>query len=95
AFPGSRLAVSPELELGLFWAGASVPVTLQLWRGTGIYTSPRISNWGAEVTPFIPVGLTSELFGGLVLRAEAELSWANFQYYNRRLHWGFAVAHQW
>ena len=95
ALPGSRLAVSPELELGLFWAAASVPVTLHLWQGTGIYTSPRIGNWGAEVTPFIPVGVTSELFGGFVLRAEAELSWANFQYYNRRLHWGFAVAQQW
>ena len=95
AFPGGRLAVSPELELGLFWAAASVPMTLRLWQGTGIYTSPRLGNWGAEVTPFIPVGVTSELFLGLVLRAEAQLSWANFQYYNRRVHWGFAVAHQW
>jgi hypothetical protein len=95
AFPGSRLAVSPELELGLFWAAASLPMTLRLWHGTGIYTSPRLGNWGAEVTPFLPIGVTSELFHGLVLRAEAQLSWANFQYYNRRVHWGFAVAHQW
>jgi hypothetical protein len=92
----SRLvSVAGELEVGLFWAGAALPASVRLWRSVTVYTTPRLSNWGAEVTPFIPVGLSGELGKAVVLRAEAQLSWAGFEYYNRRLHWGVAVAHEW
>jgi hypothetical protein len=87
--------ISPEAELGFAWGALGLPVSLEPYRGVVIYTAPRIGNWGDEVTPFIPLGLGGELFGGFVLRAEVQVSWAEFQYYNRRVHWGFAAAQQW
>jgi hypothetical protein len=92
---GRWLALAAEVEGGLFWAAASVPVTLRLWHGTALYSAPRLGTWGPELTPFIPLGLSVQVAETLALRAEAQLSWADFQYYNRRLHWGLAVAHQW
>lgn len=86
---------SGELELGLFWAAASLPASLRLWPGAQLYTAPRIGNWGSALTPFLPLGLSAEIAGATFLRAEAQVSWSNFQYYNRRVHWGLAVAHQW
>lgn len=90
-----RVDMAAEAELGLFWASLSLLGSLELWQGTAAYCSPRIGNWGPDVTPFIPVGLSSELLDSMVLRAEAQLSWADFEGYNRRLHWGLALAHQW
>jgi hypothetical protein len=95
AFRSQRVDMAAEVEVGLFWASLSVLGSLELWHGTALYCSPRIGNWGPDVTPFIPVGLSSELFDGIALRAEAQLSWADFEGYNRRLHWGLALAHQW
>lgn len=95
ALRSKHVDVAGELELGLFWASAAVLGSLELWHGTAVYCSPRVGNWGPDVTPFIPVGLTSEIFDSMVLRAEAQLSWADFEGYNRRLHWGLALAHQW
>jgi hypothetical protein len=95
AVQSSRFAVSTELELGFAWAAASASASLRLWPGVLIYTSPRLGNWGSELTPFLPVGLAAEIFDATVLRAEVQASWSDFQYYNRRIHWGLAVAHQW
>jgi hypothetical protein len=95
AVSGQRISLAGELEVGLFWAGAAIPASVRLWRSVSVYTAPRLSNWGPEVTPFIPAGVSAEIAGTVVLRAEAQLSWAGFQYYNRRLHWGLAVAHEW
>jgi len=89
------VALAAEVEGGLFWGGVSVPVALRLWRGAALYTAPRLGTWGPELTPFIPLGLSVQVAQTLALRAEAQVSWPDFQYYNRRLHWGLAVAHQW
>jgi hypothetical protein len=90
-----RVALAVELEAGLFYAGVSVPVALGLWSGSALYCSPRLGNWGPDITPFLPCGLTVEVVDGFSVRAEGQVSWAEFQYYNRRVHWGFAVVHQW
>jgi hypothetical protein len=90
-----RVALAVELELGLFYAGVSIPAALGLWPGGALYCSPRLGNWGPDVTPFLPCGLAVEIIDGFSVRAEGQLSWAEFQYYNRRAHWGFAVAHHW
>jgi hypothetical protein len=95
AFQSSRFALSTELQLGFVWAAASASASVRLWPGGLIYTSPRLGNWGSEVTPFLPVGLAAEIIEGTVVRAEMQVSWSDFQYYNRRIHWGVAVAHQW
>jgi hypothetical protein len=87
--------VSGELELGLFWAAASVPASLRLWPGAQLYTAPRLGSWGSQLTPFLPLGLSAEIVGATIVRAEAQVSWSDFQYYNRRVHWGLALAHQW
>jgi hypothetical protein len=89
------VALAGEAELGLVWAGISLPASLRIWRGLALYTTPRLSNWGPSVAPFIPVGLSAKIADALIVRAEAQLSWADFQYYNRRLHWGIGLAHEW
>jgi hypothetical protein len=90
----SWFALAGEAEAGLFWAGISVPVSLRVWR-LALYSTPRLSNWGPNVTPFIPVGLSVKIADALIVRGEAQLTWADFQYYNRRVHWGVAIAHEW
>lgn len=92
---GKRAALAAEVEGGVAWGAVGVPATLRLWRGSALYTAPRLGTWGSEITPFIPLGLSAPIARSIALRAEAELSWAGFRYYNRRLHWGFAIAHQW
>ena len=47
------------------------------------------------MTPFLPLGVSAQILETLSLRAEGQVSWADFKYYNRRVHWGLAVAHQW
>jgi hypothetical protein len=92
---GQRAALAAEVEGGFAWAAVGAPATLQLWRGLALYTAPRLGTWGSDITPFVPLGVSAQIARSLALRAEAELSWADFRYYNRRLHWGFAIAHQW
>lgn len=92
---GSRAALAAEVEGGVAWAALGVPATLRLWRGGALYTAPRLGTWGSELTPFVPLGISAQIARSVALRAEAELSWADFRYYNRRLHWGLAIAHQW
>lgn len=92
---GRWAALATEVEGGLFWAAFSVPMSFRVWRSNVLYTAPRLGTWGPEITPFIPLGASVQIAETLALRAEAELSWAGFEYYNRRLHGGLAIAHQW
>lgn len=92
---GQRAALAAEVEGGVAWAAVGVPATLRLWRGTALYTAPRLGTWGSDITPFVPLGVSAQIARSMALRAEAEVSWADFRYYNRRVHWGFAIAHQW
>lgn len=91
----SRVNVAAEAELGFAWGAFSIPLSVTLSQRVAAYCSPRVGNWGPEVTGFLPCGVSGELWDGFVLRGEAELSWADFQYYNRRLHLGLAVVQQW
>lgn len=92
---GQRAALAAEVEGGWAWGAVAVPATLRLWRGSALYTAPRLGTWGSDITPFVPLGISLSLARSLAVRAEAQLSWADFRYYNRRLHWGFAIAHEW
>jgi hypothetical protein len=92
---GQRVALAAEVEGGVAWAAVGVPATLRIWRGSALYTAPRLGTWGSDITPFVPLGVSASITRSLAVRAEAQLSWADFRYYNRRLHWGFAIAHQW
>lgn len=89
------LTLAAEVEGGFAWGAVSLPVALRVYDGFGVYCSPRIGNWGAALTPFLPCGVQGELVDGVIVRGELQLSWADFEAYNRRAHWGLALAHQW
>jgi hypothetical protein len=90
----SRFSASAEAELGVLWGALSLPVSLRFDR-VQPYCAPRIGTWGPDLTGFLPCGLSLGPWQGFALRGELELSWADFAYYNRRLHLGIAVAQQW
>jgi hypothetical protein len=83
-----------EGELGYAWGAISLPLaagpTEEIW----VYTSPRLGTWGDSLTPFLPLGLSVEPVEAFVLRAEGQVSWEDFKYYNRRVHVGLAGAYQ-
>lgn len=87
--------VAAELEAGFAWAALSLPLAWHPSEPLGLYCSPRLGNWGPELTGFVPCGASVQLGGGVVLRGELQLSWADFAHYNRRLHAGVGIAHQW
>jgi hypothetical protein len=89
------LVAAAEAEAGFLWAGVAAPVGVRIAELGALYCTPRLGNWGPALTPFLPCGAEAKLMEGLVLRAELQLSWADFEYYNRRVHWGLGVAHQW
>ena len=74
---------------------ASVPLALRIIDQTWLYSAPKLGNWGPEITPFVPLGLTVRIVDGFSLRCEGQLSWADWKYYNRRLHLGLGGAIQW
>lgn len=89
-----RFAAGIEQELGYAWFALSVPVSVRLFDQTWLYTAPRFGTWGVELYGGLPVGLSVRVYDGLMLRAEWQRSWQDFMYYNRRDHYGLAVAHQ-
>lgn len=90
-----HVTLSAEVEGGFAWAALSVPMAVRVWNDVGVYCSPRLGNWGPDLTAFVPCGVHGELLRGVIVRGEVQLSWADFEYYNRRAHWGLGVAHQW
>lgn len=89
-----RLALGGELELGFAWAAVALPVALRLTDGVWLYSTPRLGNLGIHLTPGLPAGISVNVAGGLVLRAEAQVSWADFLAYQRRLHLAAGAAYQ-
>jgi len=90
-----RVTLGVELEGGVLWAAASVPVEL---RGPGelrFYAAPKLGHWGPRLSPFVPVGLSAPLGAGVFLRAEVMWSWAELQHYNARLHGSAGLAYAW
>jgi hypothetical protein len=92
---GSRVWFGAEAEAGYLWVAAVLPASLRIAGEFRVYTAPRLGNWGSEWTPGIPLGLSIPLYDGFVLRAEGQVSWADFQYYNRRLLAAGAIVYQW
>lgn len=95
AIRSSRVAVGPEAELGYAWGAGALGLALRTVGGNWIYAAPRLGNVGFNWTFGVPAGLSLDLTHGFVLRAEAQLSWADFKYYNRRLHLASGLAYQW
>lgn len=95
ALRASRLAMGPELELGYAWGAGSLGVAVRTLGNSWIYAAPRLGNIGFDWAFGIPAGVSVDLTHGFVLRAEAQLSWADFVYYNRRLHLASGLAYQW
>ena len=59
-----------------------------------MYAAPRLFNWSRDLAFGIPVGASFRLYDGFILRAEWQRSWQDFKYYNRRDHYGAALALQ-
>lgn len=89
-----RFAAGVEQELGYAWFAWSTPMALRLVDQTWLYTGPRLGTWGIDMSFFLPVGLSVRVIDGLMLRAEWQRSWQDYKYYNRRDHYGLAIAHQ-
>ncbi|HEV8247400.1 MAG TPA: hypothetical protein VGP93_16595 [Polyangiaceae bacterium] len=90
-----RVAAGGEVELGFAWAALALPVAVQPLDGVWLYTAPRLGNQGVYLTPAVPLGLSVQTFQGLMVRAEVDVSWADFLAYQRRTHLGFGLAYQW
>jgi hypothetical protein len=88
------LAGGVEGELGLAWAGLSVPFALRLFDESFLYTAPRLGTWSSGVIASVPLGLSVRIAGGLSLRAEGGVSWQDFAYYNRRTQLAAGAAYQ-
>jgi hypothetical protein len=89
-----RVAAGAEAELGYLWLGLSAPLSLRVFDQSHVYTAPRLFNWGRDLSFGIPVGVSARLYDGYILRAEWQRSWQDFKYYNRRDHYGVALAAQ-
>lgn len=89
------LSAAIEAEAGFAWAALSLPLAWRPSASLAVYCSPRLGNWGPDVTGFLPCGASFDLGLGIALRAELQLSWADFAYYNRRMSAGAGIAQQW
>jgi len=93
-FHSSHLSLGGEVEAGYLWAGLSLQASVRLVGELRIYTAPRIGNWGGYWAPGIPLGVSIPLPEHFVLRGEAQMSWADFNYYNRRTLFAGALVYQ-
>ncbi len=90
-----RFALSPEVAAGYAFGALLLPVAVRIVDQTWLYASPRLGTFGRDLSFGAPVGLSVRIWDGFFLRSEAQLSWPDFKYYNRRLHLAFGVAAQW
>jgi hypothetical protein len=90
----SRVAFGVEGELGYAWAAVSLPAALRLFDETWLYTAPRLGTWSDDPIFSVPLGLSLRIYEGFFLRGEAQVSWQDFQYFNRRAHFAGAAAYQ-
>jgi hypothetical protein len=92
---GSRVWLGAEAEAGWLWTAAVLHASLRIVGELRLYTAPRFGNWGSDWTPGIPVGLSIPIYDGFVLRAEGQVNWADFKYYNRRVLAAAGLVYQW
>jgi len=89
-----RVAFGIEGELGYAWAALSLPVALRLFDESWLYSAPRLGTWSSDPIFGVPLGLSLRVYDGFSLRGEAQVSWQNFQYFNRRAHFAGAAVYQ-
>lgn len=90
-----RFVAGVGAEAGYAWYAGSLSAAGRLFDDTWIYFAPRLSNWGLFLAPGFPLGVSARVYGGFHLRAEAQVSWEDFKYYNRRFHFAGAAAYEW
>ncbi len=90
----SDFVAGVEGEAGFAWLGASLPLAFRIFDQTWLYGGPRIANWGIDPVGGFTGGLSARIKGGFILRAETQVSWQGFKYYNIRKHFGLAAAYQ-
>lgn len=91
----SRYTFGVEAELGYAWASLGIPLAAEVVTDhVTLYSAPRLGNWGRKWTPSLPLGVQVAIGHGIDVRAEAQVNWADFQYFNRRLQVGLALAYQ-
>ncbi len=90
----SRFAGGVEAELGYAWAALSLPGAVRLFDQTWVYTAPRLGTWSTDAIFGLPGGVSARVYDGFVLRAEAQVSWQDFQRFNRRTHLAAGAAYQ-
>jgi hypothetical protein len=87
-------ALGADTEAGYAWVNESLPLAFRPIEPVWIYAAPRLGNWGIEPIAGVLGGLDVHVYQGFIVRAEAQASWQNFMYYNRRNHYGAALAYQ-
>lgn len=90
-----RFVAGVGVEGGFAWGAASLSAAGRLFDRTWLYTAPRFGNWGDVPSVGIPAGLSARIVGGFQLRVEGQVSWADFKYYNRRIHLAAAGVYEW
>ena len=88
-------ALGGEVNLGYAWAAFAVPFAARPVERVWIYSAPRLGNQGVRLTPAVPLGVSIETLDGLMLRGEANVSWADFDAVQRRTHLAAGLAYQW
>lgn len=88
------VAFGVEGELGYAWAALSLPVALRLFDESWIYSAPRLGTWSTDGIFSVPLGVSLRIYEGFALRGEAQVSWQNFQSFNRRVHLAGAAVYQ-
>jgi hypothetical protein len=89
-----RFAGGVEGELGFAWAALSLPLAVRAFEQNWIYSAPRLGTWSTDALIGLPLGASVHVYDGLILRAEAQVSWQDFKYYNRRTTLGAGAAYQ-
>lgn len=95
AFRTRRTAGGIEAEAGYAWVAGSLGFAVRTFGETWLYAAPRVGTLGFSWTVGTPVGVSAAVWDGLIVRAEAQVSWAELKHYNRRVHGGLGVAWQW
>ena len=95
AIRGDRAAAGIEGQVGYAWGAFLVPVALRVVDETWLYASPRLGTMSREPSFGIPAGISVRIVDGFMLRGEAQVSWQDFKYYNRRVHLALGAAYQW
>lgn len=89
-----RFVAGAEGEAGLLWAAVSLPFAVRVFDQSFVYSAPRLGTWSSDALVSLPLGTSVRIYDGFMLRAEGQVTWQGFHYYNRRVVVGGAAAYQ-